>query len=459
MIRENLEAEMSVLGGVLLENEALCKAIELVNPEDFSLDSHCKIFSSLIDLVDGGVPADLVTLTTALKEKGDLEAIGGCAYLGTLVEYVPTAANIAYYCGLVHEAAIARRLSESTISAVQAKNINDAVAILDRAVEDSTPRKCRDLSVSGLLIDTLRELDSDISPGIPTGLPDLDRMLAGGMRPGELIIVAGRPAMGKSALALGIATFVARLGTAVLVASYEMSRTQIGQRLLSIEAGVNISTLRAGKGSLTGADWERLAQAGDNITRLPIYVDVSPGPIMQIKACTRRLAREAPLGLLVVDYLQLMPAAGKHDTREREIAEISRSLKLLAKELDLPVIALSQLNRAVENRSDKRPTMADLRESGAIEQDADIILFCYRDAVYCDACKSPDRICTKGHEKDAEIIIGKQRQGETGMVKCHWRGETTQWLPAERRREETERNLNQLAEFVGGEVGYAEIFG
>jgi replicative DNA helicase len=261
-------------------------------------------------------------------------------------------------------------------------------------------------------------------------------MLAGGMRAGELIIVAGRPAMGKSALALGIATFVARSEKAVLIASYEMSRTQIGQRLLSSEAGINISVLRAGRGNLTDADWERLAQAGDSIVRLPIYVDVSPGQILQIKAVARSLAREAPLGLLVVDYLQLMPAAGKHDTREREIADISRSLKLLAKELDIPVVALSQLNRSLENRSDKRPIMADLRESGAIEQDADIILFCYRVSVYCEECKSQDRVCTKGHERDAEIIIAKQRQGETGVVKCHWRGETTQWLPEERRRTE-----------------------
>jgi len=454
----NLEAEMSVLGGILLENDALHKVLELLKPEDFSREGHRKIFSALIDLSERGEPADLVTLTSVLQKKGDLEEVGGSAYLGSLMEFVPTAANITYYCALVQEAAAGRKLRDATIAAMQAQDINDAVATLTKVVEDSAPRKRRDLSLSSLIAETFKVLDSDQPPGISTGLPDLDRLLAGGLRAGELIIIAGRPAMGKSALALGIATSVARkTGKTVLVASYEMSRLQIMQRMLAAESGVNITAIRGGKGSLTDDYWQSLAMAGESIVRLPLIIDDLPGTVLQVKALARRKASENEgLGLLVVDYLQLMSVEGRHDTREQEIAGISRSLKILAKELDIPVIALSQLNRSPENRTDKRPIMADLRESGAIEQDADIILFCYRETVYCEDCKSPDRTCTKGHEKDAEVIIGKQRQGEPGIVKCHWKGETTQWLPADRRRE-APPSLLQLAEKRG--VGYVEIFG
>ena len=435
---ENLEAEMSVLGGILLENEALNVALELVKSEDFSRPGHRKIFESLIGLAERGEPADLITLTSALQKRGELEEVGGSSYLGVLVDYVPTAANISYYCRLVQEAAAARRLIEVANQAAGAPSINEATALLAGAVEAAVPRQRRDLSLTGLLLDTFRDLESDKPPALSTGLPELDEVLAGGLRPGELVIVAGRPSMGKSALALGIATLVARTGKAVLIESYEMSRIQIGQRLLAAESGVDIAVLRAGKGNLTDADWERLVRAGDDIAQLPLEVDDLPGQVLQVKAAAKQYAakHEKGLGLLVIDYLQLMPVvAGRHNTREQEVAEISRSLKRLSKELDVPVIALSQLNRSLENRTDKRPTMADLRESGAIEQDADIILFCYREAVYCEDCKSPDRTCTKEHGNDAEIIIGKQRQGQTGSVRCHWRGETTQWLPAERRRE------------------------
>jgi replicative DNA helicase len=435
---QNLEAEMSVLGGVLLENEALNRALEFLRTEDFYRESHRKIFNALIILGDRSEPADLVTLTAVLKDRGELEAVGGSTYLATLVDYVPTAANINYYCKLVKEKSVARKLIEaSTAIATRGYEGGDMEEILDQAeksIFEISENRIRPsyYPVKDILKDTFKSIEAlyerkELVTGVPTGYHDLDKMTAG-LQPSDLVIVAGRPSMGKTAFALNLveyATTHADNSVPAVIFSLEMSKEQLVQRMLCSLAKVDAGRLRTGH--LGESDWPKLTMAAGQLNETQIFIDDTPAiSVLELRSKARRLKAEHGLGLIIVDYLQLMRGSNP-ESRQQEISEISRSLKALAKELALPVVALSQLNRSLESRTDKRPMMADLRESGAIEQDADVIMFVYREAVYCEDCKSRERTCEKGHDKDAEIIIGKQRNGPIGTVHLTFRGEFTRF--------------------------------
>ncbi len=435
---QNLEAEMSVLGGVLLENEAMNRALEYLTTSDFYRESHRKIFNALIVLGDKSEPADLVTLTAVLKDRGELEAVGGSTYLATLVDYVPTAANISYYCKLVKEKSVARKLIEaSTEIATKGYEGGDMEEILDqaeKAIFEISENRIRPsyYPVKDILKDTFKSIEllyerKELVTGVPTGYHDLDKMTAG-LQPSDLVIVAGRPSMGKTAFALNVveyATTHADKPVPAVIFSLEMSKEQLVQRMLCSLAKVDAGRLRTGH--LGESDWPKLTMAAGQLTDTQIYIDDTPAiSVLELRSKARRLKAEHGLGLIIVDYLQLMRGSNP-ESRQQEISEISRSLKALAKELELPVVALSQLNRSLESRTDKRPMMADLRESGAIEQDADVIMFVYREAVYCEDCKSRERTCDKGHDKDAEIVIGKQRNGPIGTVHLTFRGEFTRF--------------------------------
>lgn len=443
---QSLEGEMSVLGGVLLENEALNKTLELLRPDDFYRDSHRKIFDALIELSDRGEPADLVTLTAQLQQRGHLEAVGGSQYLVTLADYVPTAANIVYYCRLVKEKALARRLiqvsTEIATRSYQGGDVEENLDWAEKSIFEIAGMKSRPsyYSTREILKDTFKTIEKlydrkELVTGVPTGFKDLDTMTAG-MQAGDLVIVAGRPSMGKTAFCLNIveaAAVHAETPTPTLVFSLEMGKEQLVQRMLCSLSRVDASRLRTGH--LGESDWPKLTYGAGLLSEAPIYIDDTAGiSVLELRAKARRLKAEKNLGLVVIDYLQLMQGHNA-ESRQQEISEISRSLKALAKEISVPVVALSQLNRSLENRTDKRPIMADLRESGAIEQDADVIMFVYREAVYCEACKSREKTCEKGHEKDAEIVIGKQRNGPIGTVHLTFRGEYTRFENQVRRED------------------------
>mgnify|MGYP001223008233 CR=1 FL=1 len=443
---QNLEAEMSVLGGVLLENEALNRALEHLTAADFYRESHRKIFNGLVALSDKNEPADLVTLTAILKDRGELDDVGGSSYLATLVDYVPTAANIAYYCKLVKEKSIARKLIEvSTGIATRGYEGGDMEDILDQAeksIFEISENRIRPsyYPVHSILKDTFKAIEKlyerkELVTGVPTGYHDLDRMTAG-LQPSDLIIVAGRPSMGKTAFALNLieyATTNSDNPVPAVIFSLEMSKEQLVQRMLCALARVDAGRLRTGH--LGDSDWPKLTMAAGQLNETQLFIDDTPAiSVLELRSKARRLKAEHGLGLIIVDYLQLMRGSNP-ENRQQEISEISRSLKALAKELNVPVVALSQLNRSLESRTDKRPMMADLRESGAIEQDADVIMFVYREAVYCEDCRSREKTCEKGHDKDAEIIIGKQRNGPIGTVHLTFRGEFTRFENQARREE------------------------
>jgi len=444
---QSIEAEMSILGGVLLDNEAINRALEVIRPEEFYRESHRKIFRAMIDLSNNGEPCDLITLTTILKKKGELEDTGGGAYLATLVDFVPTAANIAYYCRIVKEKAVARSLITAATEIVtksfdEQSNVDELLDHAQKTIFEISENKLKPafFPVKDILKDTIRNIEKlyekkDHVTGVPTGFLDLDGMTAG-FQKGDLIIVAGRPSMGKTAFALNLgqnASIHSDQKTAVAIFSLEMSKEQLVTRLLCSESKIDASRLRTGH--LIDADWGRLMTGAGKLHDAPIYIDDTPAiTVLEMRAKCRRLKAEKNLGMVIVDYLQLMRGGANIESRQQEISEISRSLKALAKELDIPVIALSQLNRGLESRTDKRPMMSDLRESGAIEQDADVIMFVYRDAVYCDACKRRDGSCTtEGHDRQAEVIIGKQRNGPIGTVNLIFNGEYTKFENKSRR--------------------------
>ncbi|MGA7595649.1 MAG: replicative DNA helicase [Gallionella sp.] len=433
----SVEAEQSVLGGLLLEASALDKITDLVNDDDFYRQEHRLIFRQIMRLSELAKPVDVITVAEALEIAGELDKVGGLPYLGGLAQNVPSAANIRRYGEIVRERSIMRRLAEvgsDIASSAYNPTGRDAAQLLDEAeskvfeiAEAGAKGKQGFVSMPPLLtevverIETLygRDNPSDIT-GTATGFTDLDRMTSG-LQPGDLIIIAGRPSMGKTALAINIAENVAmdsKLPVAIF--SMEMGATQLAMRMLGSVGKLNQQDLRTGR--LQDDDWGRLTHALGKLNDAPIHIDESAAlSALDLRARSRRLHRQSNgLGLIVVDYLQLMSSnVGKaSENRATEISEISRSLKALAKELHVPVIALSQLNRSLEQRPNKRPVMSDLRESGAIEQDADLILFIYRDEVY--SSDSPD----KGK---AEIIIGKQRNGPIGMVALAFRGEYTRF--------------------------------
>lgn len=433
----SVEAEQSVLGGLLLESSALDRIIDLITDDDFYRQEHRLIFRQVVRLSEMAKPVDVITVAEALEIAGELDKVGGLPYLGSLAQNVPSAANIRRYGEIVRERSIMRKLAEvGTDIASSSYNPTgrDAAQLLDEAerkvfeiAEAGSRGKQGFMSMPPLLtqvverIETLygRDNPSDIT-GTATGFTDLDR-LTSGLQPGELVIVAGRPSMGKTAFSINIAENVAldsKLPVAIF--SMEMNATQLAMRMLGSVGKLNQQDLRTGR--LQDDDWGRLTHALGQLNDAPIHIDESAAlSALEVRARSRRLHRQNNgLGLIVVDYLQLMSSnAGKaSENRATEISEISRSLKALAKELHVPVIALSQLNRSLEQRPNKRPVMSDLRESGAIEQDADLILFIYRDEVYNS--DSPD----KGK---AEIIIGKQRNGPIGKIELAFRGEYTRF--------------------------------
>ncbi|GAB3188190.1 replicative DNA helicase [Hydrogenophaga aquatica] len=421
----SVEAESSVLGGLLLDNGAWDRVGDLVSADDYYRHEHQLIFGAIAVLINGNKPADVITVFEQLQSQGKADEVGGLPYLNSLAQYVPSAANIRRYAEIVRERAILRKLiSVSDDIATQAFNPKGkAVAnILDEAEqkifnigEEGSRMKQGFQSMDSLVVDLLDRVQdmadnpNDIT-GVPTGFIDLDRMTAG-LQPGDLIVLAARPSMGKTAFAINIAEHVAlNEGLPVAVFSMEMGAAQLAVRIVGSIGRINQGHLRTGK--LTDDEWPRLTEAIERLRTVSLHIDETPGLTpSELRANARRLARQCgKLGLIVVDYLQLMSGTSSDgDNRATELGEISRGLKMLAKELQCPVIALSQLNRSVEQRTDKRPMMSDLRESGAIEQDADIIMFIYRDEYYTkDACKEPGV---------AEIIIGKQRNGPTGTVK------------------------------------------
>ena len=428
---QNLEAEASVLGGILLENEAINRVLEILAPADFYRESHRKIFRAMVELTDRTEPADLITLSELLKAKGELEAVGGSTYLASLADQVPTAANIAHYARIIREKAILRQLINSATEIAtrgfeEQGNVDEFLDAAEKVIFDIAEKKIKSafVSVGDMIKDTLKAVErlyerKELVTGVPTGFKDLDKLTAG-LQPSELIIVAGRPSMGKTAFALNIATYASlNAGIGVAVFSLEMAREQLVLRMLCSEARVDNSKVRAGY--LGERDFPKLANAAGRLHEALIYIDDTPAiSVLELRAKTRRLIRdrEKKLGLVIVDYLQLMRGMGAASNREQEISEISRSLKALAKELRVPVIALSQLNRRVEDRGDRRPMMADLRESGAIEQDADVIAFIYRDEVYNQ--KSSD----KGI---AEVIVAKQRNGPIDTVRLAFLSEYTRF--------------------------------
>ena len=416
----HLEAEQSILGGILLDNEAIAKTLEILVPEDFYKESHRMILQAIVELFERNEPSDLVTVSHMLRGRDKLEAVGGMDYLTRLADQVPTAANVVYYARIVKEKSLLRKLIRKTSEILQAcfEDRTDLEEFLDdvergifQVAEDRVRKSIfpikEVIKASFETIEKLYERKALIT-GVPSGFVDLDTLTAG-FQPAELIVIAARPGMGKTALCLDVARHAA-VGATVPTAifSLEMSKEQVAMRLLCAEAHVDGSNLR--RGFLRESDWPKLTTAAGVLSDSPIFVDDTPDlSVLELRAKARRLKAERDIGLVIVDYLQLMRGRQGVERREQEISEISRSLKALAKELNVPVIALSQLNRRVEERGDKIPQLSDLRESGAIEQDADVIIFIYRDEMYNRDPDSPK----KGI---AEIIVGKQRNGPTGKV-------------------------------------------
>ena len=428
----SVEAEQAVLGGLLLDNSTWDAIADRLHAEDFYRRDHQQIFAAIAELSRRNEPSDAVTLAEFLAAKGQGEETGGLAYLAGLARDTPTAANIRAYADIVRERSLLRQLirvsGEIAASAYEsegrtAKELVDGAEQLVFAIAEQGRRTTSGFvplrEVLGATIDRLDMLHQSQGQltGVSTGYADLDRMTAG-LQPGDLIIVAGRPSMGKTTLALNIAENAAiAASTAVAVFSMEMSREQLSMRMISSLGRVDQSHLRTG--NFGDEDWARINSAIAQMKSAPIYIDDSAALTpTEVRARARRLTREQPLGLIVIDYLQLMQVPGTKENRATEISEISRSLKALAKELKVPVIALSQLNRSVEQRTDKKPVMSDLRESGALEQDADLIMMIYREEVY-----EPDT----PRKGIADIIIAKQRNGPTGEVHLTFLGKYTRF--------------------------------
>jgi replicative DNA helicase len=434
----SVEAEQSLLGGLLLDNQAFDKIADIVSAEDFYRDDHRRLFRHISRLIEQGKPADVVTVSEAVEGGEDKDRTGGPSYLGSLAQNTPSALNIRRYAELVRERSVQRRLAQVATEIAEsalAPAGKEVGQLLDEAetrileVGEKGQRGTQGFEeIQPVLARVFERIDhlyhqenkSDVT-GVPTGYLDLDEKTAG-LQPGDLIIVAGRPSMGKTALALNMAEHVAvDNGLPVAIFSMEMGATQLAMRMLGSIARVDQHKMRTGR--LADEEWSRLSSAMERLHNAPIFIDET-GALnpLELRSRARRMRRQCgKLGLVVVDYLQLMSATsdGGNENRATEISEISRSLKALAKELQVPVVAMSQLSRAVEQRNDKRPMMSDLRESGAIEQDADVILFIYRDEVYF-----PDKPESKGR---AEVIIGKQRNGPIGKVELAFLGQFTRF--------------------------------
>jgi len=417
---QNIEAEQCVLGSILLQQGTLVKILELLAPEDFYREAHRLIFKAMVALFEKNEPQDIITVTNILKDRNQLEALGGPAYLATLTDIVPVAANIIYYAQIIRSKGILRHLIQTCTEIAsrcyeEQDDIDNLVDDAEQTIfEISRSKSSQDFqALSRIIPETFKRIEKlaekkELITGVPTGYDDLDRITAG-LQPSDLIILAGRPSMGKTALAMNIVQNAAIFNKIpVAVFSLEMSKEQLGMRMLCSVSRVDSQDLRTG--FIRDPDWPKLARATGILSEAPIFIDDTPAiGVLEMRAKSRRLKAEHNIGLVVVDYLQLMRGRSNVERREQEISEISRSLKAMAKELQLPVMALSQLNRSLESRPNKRPLLSDLRESGAIEQDADVICFLYRDEIYNKSEDNPRRGI-------AEVIIGKQRNGPTGTV-------------------------------------------
>ncbi|MBB6634072.1 replicative DNA helicase [Cohnella thailandensis] len=437
---QNLEAEQAVLGAILLETEALITSMERLRVEDFYSVAHQRIFEVMLDLNDDNEPLDLITLTAKLQDRGQLEEVGGVTYLAKLAHAVPTAANVEYYAQIVEEKSLLRRLIRTATQIVSngyagedeiGTLINDA----EQRIMEISNRKSSSgfISIRDVLMEVFDRVEflynhKGGTTGIPSGFRDLDKMTAGFQR-SDLIIVAARPSVGKTAFALNIAQNVAvRANETVAIFSLEMSAAQLVQRMVCAESNVDAGRMRTGY--LEGDDWEKLTMAIGALSEAQVFIDDTPGiTVADIRAKCRRLKKEKGLGMILIDYLQLIQGRGKPgENRQQEVSEISRTLKQIARELEVPVIALSQLSRGVEQRQDKRPMMSDLRESGSIEQDADIVAFLYRDDYYNQDTEKKNII---------EIIIAKQRNGPVGTVELVFLKSFNKFVSLDRTHEES----------------------
>ncbi len=429
----NLEAERSVLGSILLHNDAFNTAAEVIDSNDFFRDAHRRIFDKMVKLAERGDAIDLVTLKEELGRSGELEEVGGPAYIAALVDGVPRSMNVEHYARIIKEKATLRSLifSANKILTTAYEGEDEADIILDQAehaifaIADDKVRdgfvSLRDLAQNSF--ETIEKLHArrELVTGVPTGFTDLDEMTSG-LQPSDLVIVAARPSMGKTSLVLNIAQHVGtKTDMTVGLFSLEMSKEQLFLRMLTGEARIDAHRLRGG--FLGERDWQRLSEAIGTLSDARIFIDDSPSiGVLEMRAKCRRLASEHGLHMIIVDYIQLMQGRGKFENRTLELASISRGLKGLAKELRVPIVVLSQLSRAPDARSDHRPQLSDLRESGALEQDADVVMFIYREEQYADRSDPPpDALGT------AEIIVGKQRNGPTGVVKLAFIKEFTRF--------------------------------
>lgn len=429
----NLEAERSVLGAILLHNDAFNLAAEVIDSKDFYRDAHRRIFEGMVALAERGQAIDLVTLKDELARGGELDEVGGPAYIAALVDGVPRSTNVEHYARIIKEKSTLRNLifSANKIIAAAYEGGEEADVILDQAehaIFAIADDKVRDgfVSMRALAqtsLDAIEKLHArkELITGVPTGFTDLDEMTSG-LQPSDLIIVAARPSMGKTSLVLNIAQHIGtKTDMTVGVFSLEMSKEQLFLRMLTAEARIDAHRLRGG--FLGERDWGRLSQAIGTLSEARIFIDDTPSiGVLEMRAKCRRLAAEHGLHLVIVDYIQLMQGRGRFESRTLEVAAISRSLKGLAKELNVPIVVLSQLSRAPESRSDHRPQLSDLRESGALEQDADVVIFIYREEQYADKSEPPP-----DSQGVAELIIGKQRNGPTGVVKLAFIREFTRF--------------------------------
>jgi len=440
---QNIEAEISVLGGVLQDPQALLKAMEVLRPADFYKEAHRKIFNACVDLFERNEPVDLVTLANELMRRKQLEEVGGASALSALVDAVPTAANVAYHARIVKDKALLYALIQKATAVVSRAyaDKDDVDEVLDWAeqqiFEISQDKVSRSfvpvksvLKGTFQLIEKLYDRKSHVT-GVPTGFKKFDEMTAG-LQPSELVVVAGRPSMGKTSFCLNIAQHAAITEhIPVAIFSLEMSKEQLVQRMLCSVSRVDSHSLRTG--FLRDTDWPKLTTGAGILSESPIFIDDTPGiSLLEMRAKARRLKVEQDLGLVIIDYLQLVSGRGRAESRQQEISEISRSLKAMAKDLNVPVVALSQLSRAVESRQPPRPQLSDLRESGAIEQDADVVTFLYRPAFYR---ARKDEEADESEDNTTEVIIGKQRNGPTGTVYLAFKREYTRFEDQERERE------------------------
>jgi len=430
----NIEAEQSVLGAMLLDKEAISTATEFISGDDFYREAHKEIFEAIVDIYNRGEPVDLITLTEKLKTRNTLEAVGGITFLTNLMDAVPTTHNVKYYAKIVEDKSLLRKLIKSSNEIIQksyqaGEDIGEIIdeaekGIFNISLNRSTQGFVHLKNILNANFDRIEQLylNKGKITGVPTGFHDLDNKLSG-LQKSDLILIAARPSMGKSSFMMNIVQHAAvreKITTAIF--SLEMSKEQLTQRLLCSEALIDAHRLRIG--DINEDEWVKLARAMGPLSEAPIYIDDTPSiSITEMRAKCRRLKLEHDLGLIVIDYLQLMQGKGNAESRQQEISEISRSLKALAREINVPVVALSQLSRAPEMRADHKPVLSDLRESGAIEQDADVVMFLYRDEYY-----HPDT----EKKNIGEVNIAKQRNGPTGTVELIWLGQFTKFVNKEK---------------------------